>query len=64
MSSINLSAGVYNVNVSPAVQVSGTISEVSGGPYEITLQYYNNQISFTTRPTLENGSLGNQPEFS
>ena len=64
MSSFNITVGSYTANISPAVQTSGNVSERGDGPYEIAVQFYNTTISFTTRPTVSSGSLGNQPEFS
>ena len=64
LSSFSISAGSYTVNISPAVQTSGNVSERGDGPYELAIQFYNTTVSFTTRPTVSSGSLGNQPEFS
>lgn len=64
MSSFNITVGSYTANISPAVQTSGNVSERGDGPYEIAVQFYNTTVSFTTRPTVSSGSLGNQPEFS
>lgn len=62
--SFTLAAGQYSIDVTPAAYVSGVITEVGDGPYEITLQYYNTTQAFTTRPTIDDGSVGNQPEFN
>lgn len=61
---ITLSVGQYTAQVTPAAQVSGVVTEVGDGPYEISLQYYNQTASFSTRPTIEDGSIGEQPEFN
>ena len=59
-----ISAGQYTVEIGPGAYITGNIVELGDGPYEISLQYYNNTVSFTTRPTVDGGTLGNQPEFS
>lgn len=62
--SVVITAGKYSVELSPAAQVNGTITEVGDGPYEISLVYYNTTVNFTTRPTLDDGRIGEQPEFN
>lgn len=62
--SLTISAGEYTVNLIPAASISGAIVELGDGPYEITLEYYNNTVLFTTRPSVDNGGIGNQPEFT
>lgn len=62
--SLFVTAGEYGVEIKPAVQVSGLIQEMGDGPYELTLTYYNEEILFTTRPTVDDGGIGTQPRFS
>jgi len=62
--SLVVSVGSYVAEISPAVQTTATISELGDGPYEISIQFYNQTQTFTTRPTLDNGSIGEQPEFN
>jgi succinylglutamate desuccinylase len=63
-SSLFITAGIYGVEIAPAAQVSGFIQEIGDGPYELTLAYYNEELLFTTRPTVDNGGIGQQPRFS
>jgi|TARA_R110000787_G_scaffold267515_1_gene373881 hypothetical protein len=65
MSSILLSAGSYFVEIGPAVTVAGTVQEspTSLG-FQIQLNYYNNSVVFRTRPSVENGSIAEFPEFN
>jgi hypothetical protein len=61
---LTLTAGTYSVDIKPAASVSGVLSEYGDGPYTLSVQYYNNTAVFNTRPTIEDGSLSNQPRFS
>lgn len=63
-SSLFIIAGEYGVEIKLAAQVAGFVQEIGGGPYELTLAYYNEQVTFTTRPTVDSGGIGQQPEFS
>ena len=57
-------AGEYAVEIEPAAQVRGTITDFGDGPYEISLNYYNQTVVFSTRPTVSDGTIGEQPGFS
>ena len=57
-------AGEYVVKVEPAAQIRGVITDFGDGPYEMSLNYYNQTVVFSTRPTVDDGSIGEQPGFS
>ena len=62
--SIQLPVGSFTAEIVPSVQVKGVVVEYGNGPYDLSLQYYNETIFFSTRPTIDNGSIGEQPEFT
>lgn len=65
MSSIILPAGAYTAELRPAATVSGIVSELAGDTsYKITISYYNTSVTFSTRPTVDDGALTEFPRFS